>query len=255
MKLFLIMLVVMICIFYLMSVIQVTYWLRIVLLLLPPLLLIIFCLGAGRYNVRPGLKLLKIPEKGYESRIRAVQDIEQTIRNFGFAKIDEVYIRTLPVCLIYTYKHDTEPVYYFINHYGPGGISYKLVSKFDDEITLMTSASYNDGNFPRRKKFLLQTFQGKKYYDLYTLHLVAMDYMKNNNMRVETLPDDVMLAYFNDSMLKNIERLRKDFFWSLRMIIWTLTDYGKRYARPIEEQYPSGFDHIYIEDKLAANLK
>lgn len=203
-------------------------------------------------NFRASLTPLAIPEKGFDSRIRELKDAEEKVKGFGFVKIDEFYLKTTPLdTLIFVHKHNVEPAFYIVYHYGQR-MTYELASKLSYGIILTTNSSVNSGNSPRPAKLLLQIFPGRKYDELYTLHLAAMDYLKRYNFTPEKIQVEELRDFFKQQIREQELHIRKNFFWPLLLIFWIFTKYGRRYALSIEKQYPSGFDRIYIEEKHTA---
>lgn len=221
---------------------DVPFW--VLLILLCPLLLIALTYFQFNYSFRPDLKIEPIPLDKYESRMREIENSEWELDWLGFRRSDQFYLNMSSDVVTYVYKHDREPIYLCIYHFGVKKVC-DLVSFFEDEITLTTCSNVEGGMTPRPANKLLQIFEGASYSQLLEAHRGSIEFLQECGARLVEMPTVSFRERFMTSIHETAEASRKLFLWPLNLIFRTITKYGARYARSIEEQYRNGMVQLF----------
>jgi hypothetical protein len=201
---------------------------------LPPIFLA--CVYASHfYSSRPTLAFEPIPASGYQTRLDSLDYQRPFAHVLGFQKIDEFYLKINPDVVTYVYKHSIEPVYLCAYHLG-GEIACDLITSFGDNASLTTSSHLGAGLTPKPDQTFTQIFENRPYQDLFYFHQRGIDFLKQHNLQ----PHDIPAVSFRDVFMKSLRdfyRRTRNLLWPMMAIYWTLTKHGKRYCKPVEEQY------------------
>jgi len=233
-----------ICIFILMIflVFKLPLWFYLLVVMLPLAVIIIYF--SFIYSFRKSVVPQSVPEKGYDDRLAVLKEAETKLVPIGFEKFDQFHLKMIPDSVTFAFKHTREPIYCCVYHFGQK-MTCDMVTYFNYEVSLTTCSSIDGGASPRAPKSLLQIFHGATYDTLLAQHLYGIGFLKQNRFD----PVEIPAGSFRDSFMKEIreyaERIRKIPLWPVMLLIWTLSKYGKRYAKPLQEQYPNGISHIF----------
>jgi hypothetical protein len=195
------------------------------------------------YSFRSSLQPEQIPAKGYESRVETLNLDYYRLANLQFHLIDYFYLKTIPDAVIYIYRHQTEPVYFCVYHYG-SKISYELISYFDNDVTLTTTASVNAAMSPRPIGELIQVFEDRPLEYLMPEHLKGVNYLKYFGYSPTIFPDDRYRGKFMEEVFKSVKKIKSYALWPARMVYWTVTKRGRIHRQSIIEQLNNGIAQI-----------
>ena len=204
----------------------------------PALIIILTCL-TFRYSFRSDLRIEPIPAEKYLDRVREIESAEWELHWLGFERTDQFYLDMATDVITYVYRHQQQPVYLCIYHFGVKKAC-DLVTYFKDDLTLTTCSHVDGGMSPRPKNKLLQIFEGASYAQLFETHNSAIEFMTRHGRVPVEMPSVSFRERFLNSIREFAEMARKTFLWPIKSIYWTVTKQGKKYARSIEEQYRLG---------------
>lgn len=220
---------------------EVPFW--ILLIILCPALLIALTVLQFNYSFRADLKIEPIPVEKYQARMREIESAEWELHWLGFRRTDQFYLSMSSDVVTYVYKHEAEPVYLCIYHFGMKKVC-DLVSFFEGEMTLTTCSSVDGGMTPRPANKLLQVFEGASYSQMLEAHRSSIEFLEELGAKLTDMPGASFRERFMASIRETAEVSRKMFLWPVMLIYRTITKYGARYARSIEEQYRNGMVEI-----------
>lgn len=222
---------------------KMSFW--IFLVIAAPLLTIIFIYGSFLYSFRESLQMEAVPAHGYNTRVNEMERELKLIEALGFRKMDQFYLKMIPDSITYVFKHQKEPFYFCLYHFGQKR-GCDVVTRYENEFYLTTSNTVDAGMTPRPKKALLQIFPQKHYETLFLNHEEAHEYISRNGIRTYDIAEGEFRFYFMKSLREQETYIKKSFLWPVNLLIRTITRYGKIYCRLIQEQYPQGFSRINL---------
>lgn len=192
------------------------------------------------YNSRAMLRLLPIPERGYDGRRETLERDESRIFNLGFRKTDEFYVKSLGDIVIYVYEHRSEPVNLCVYHTGLKSHC-DFITRFDGDVSLTTtSVSSGAGAVRRPANRLAQIFTEADYGAMFESHLNGVAFMARHSLRPAGLADTPFRQLFVKSVKEFNDHSRRDRLFLLKFVGGMATASAQRYKKPLEQQYPAG---------------
>ncbi|MBN2135249.1 MAG: hypothetical protein JW737_05925 [Acidobacteria bacterium] len=209
------------------------------LLVVIPVLVIVMIFLSISYSFRSSLKAQKIPAIGYKKRVKDLNKIVPLLRDHGFMMVDYFYMRIIPDVVVYALRHESEPIYYCLYHFG-SRIPIDVVTRYENDMSLTTADNIEAGAAPRPEKAFLQIFRDADHDTLYINHLRSHRFITKQGVRVHDMPPANFRYYFFESFRRQADFMRKIPFWPLKLIIMTIGQEGKKFTIPIPEQYNEG---------------
>ncbi len=216
------------------TLLRIPFWLFFVVVI--PLLVFVFTYGSVSYSFRESLHPQHIPERGYGSRVKALDVETKRISPHGFEKVDSFYLQMIPDAVIHVLKHKNEPIYLCFYHLGQR-ITSDFVTRYENDYTLTTCNNVDGGMMPRPAKHLLQIISGISYEELYAVHKKAHAFLGEKGLRALDVPREDFRSVLMKSIREQAARIRKIPLWPIRLVIWTLIKRGRMYQTEIETQY------------------
>lgn len=204
-----------------------------------PLLLIAFTVGSFLYSFRPSLAPEPIDTQKYAPRLDTLRREEMRFRTLGFDKVDEFRLGTIPDALVSAGKHRDAPIFAGLYNFG-SKMSCDLVSFLANDVTLTTCSRIEGGSTPRPDNRLLQIFPDASPETLLARHRAALDFLSSERLQPVDPPDPSFRAALMRSLREFSAHVRGLPLWPVGLIWWTLTKHGKKYAFPIQGQFPPG---------------
>lgn len=189
--------------------------------------------------MRPSLAAEEIPPAGYEGRISALQQEEAGLQALGFERLDRFYLRMIPDVVVFAYRHRQEPMFFCLYHMG-SRITADVVTRFAAEYSVTTCSTLDGGMAPRPPKSLIQCFDKSSWADLLEHHRKAIRFLESRNLKALDYKPSSFRAYLVQEVQTAFGHIRRISLWPGRLIFWTVTKRGRRFACPIEEQVRSG---------------
>ncbi len=201
-----------------------------------PVILVTFIYGSFRYSYRPSLTPQPIDTGRDAARVQGLNREAPAIEAIGFRLTDAFYLKTIPDVLTYAFVHETHPVVLCLYHFGPK-MATDIVSWFAGDTTLTTCSRIEGGMSPRPAKHLLQIRPDASYQTLFDSHILGLDYLASRGLE-EIAPPGQPRDLLMKSLREYEQYIRSMLLWPLRLLWWTVTKHGKRYATLIEQQSP-----------------
>ena len=221
--------------FLLMRYTELPLWVYLAILL--PLLTVVLVIGSVLYNFRESLEMKPVPQYGYAPRLRELEREAAKFEPLGFKKCDQFYFKTIPDSVTAVFKHESEPYYLCMYHFGQK-FAYDIVSRFDRDYYLTTSSTIDSGLVPRPVKALLQIVPNGDYNELLRVHQESCQYIYNQGIRDFEIAPAEFRYFFMKSYREFAIYMKKMFLWPVALVIRTVTRPGKAFCKTIKEQYP-----------------
>lgn len=224
------------------TLLKIPFWVFVVVVI--PLLIFVFTYGSVSYSFRESLQPQYIPERGYGSRIKALDVETKRMSPHGFEKVDSFYLQMIPDAVVHVLRHREEPIYLCFYHLGQR-ITSDFVTRYENDYVLTTCSSVDAGVMPRPAKHLLQVISGIPCEELHAVHKKAHAFLYEKGLRTF----DISRGEFRSFFMKNIREqallVRKIPLWPFRLVIWTLIKRGRMYQTEIERQYKKNTIQLY----------
>jgi len=212
-------------------------------LIIIPALIFIFIQGSFIYSFRESLKPVDIPGTGYDSRIK---ETEKRMKDLpaGFKLTDRFYLKAIPDSVTYIFFHDSEPVISCIYNFGTK-VAADFVTLYSDGFTLTTNDTLDGGMAPRPEKNFIQLFPDQSYEKLYDKHMESHIFLIEKGLKYVSIHTGEFRHHFMREYRAQGEFIRKIPFWPIKLLIRTVTKYGRKYALPLKNQVERGITKIY----------
>ena len=120
-----------------------------------------------------------------------------------------------------------------------------VVTLYENGFALTTNNSVDGGMAPRKDRDLLQIFPDAGYKELYQKHMDAHIFLIEQGLRPHYIhPGDFTRRFMEDYRAQGTY-IRTFFLWPLRLLVRTVTQYGRRYCLSIQEQHQKGRIKIF----------
>ena len=208
-----------------------------------PTLIIILIYASFLYNSRESLQLEAIPRFGYSARLSDLERESKRIEFMGFRKTDMFYLKTIPDSITYVFKHEKEPCYFCLYHFGQKYVC-DFITHFEGEFSLTTANTVDAGLVSKPVRAFLQIYPRESYDTIFSQHMESLEYISRDGIHPFDIPEGEFRFYFMKNLREQAAYIRKLPFWPLTLLINVLARHGKIYCRSIREQYPQGVMHL-----------
>ena len=210
----------------------------VVVVIFMPILTVSLVFGSVWYNFRSSLEMEDVPKYGYAPRLKELENEASKLEALGFRKIDQFYFKTIPDSISFVLKHEDEPIYFLIYHFGQK-YAYDFLTRFEREYYLTTSSAIESGLVPRPEKSMLQIYPNMAYHRVLEEHRESFQYIKQKGIGVYDVPEAEFRYFFLKNYRDHAAFIKKLPFWPIALIIRTISRPGKAYCKRIKEQYPN----------------
>ena len=216
---------------------QVPFW--IVFLVLIPIAVMAMVTWSAIYNFREDLQFEPVDREKYESRVRELEKDAVKLKEMGFEKIDEFYMKLNPDNITYIFKHNEYPVYFCVYQMGPKRVG-DVVTIFTNDCGLTTGSLFDAGCIPRGEKEFLQIFENQPYERLFDEHLTSLSFLREKNLN----PRELSASQFREEFMKSLkdtgDRIKSYPVWPFLLLFWVVSAHGRRYEGSIKSQLEKG---------------
>lgn len=188
-----------------------------------------------QYSFRNSLQLEEIPQTGYENRIGELNQSERLLKELGFDKFDEFYMRASSDVIVFAYKHAELPIVLCQYHFGVLK-TMDLMSGFENDYALTTSNIKSTGISKLRPlNYFLQIFTEYGEEELFRRHIQSTEFLEANGFVVT---DEPLYNFRNEFLRKFLEagKMYKSLISPFQLLY--LNYFGDKYkfAKTIQEQ-------------------
>ncbi|MCE1248869.1 MAG: hypothetical protein LWY06_19700 [Firmicutes bacterium] len=208
-------------------------------LIMVPFLLIFFVSSAIMYNSRADLKPETIPADIFNDRIQNLNQIAIQLKEKDFERIDDFLLPMMPLTLVYIFRHKEQPCYFCLYEIG-NQMAMDIITFFNNDYGITSTISPSGGNLPRSDKKLLQIFTDVHQDELIAKHIAGVEFLKTKGLKPVMVDDKKFREKFMESMAETWKTVKKNIFWPIMVLIWSIPGRGKKYMKPVEQQFSDG---------------
>jgi hypothetical protein len=164
------------------------------------------------------------------------------MQSLHFQKTDGFHLSTIPDCVMYVFKHQTEPVFICLSHFGQKR-TYECTTFFNG-LDLTTSSDTRSSVVPNSARQVFQIFPDADPVFLLEEHRNAIRFLKKHGRKPMEVPSKSFRRQYFLHVQETANRVRSHFLWPLRLMLWSLGKNWQAAAMPLEDQadlpFPKG---------------
>jgi hypothetical protein len=180
-----------------------------------------------------------VPSERFTGTLAQLGKTAENLDRLGFEEVDRFYLKRSYNAIIIVYKYRGKNIYCSLIS-SMGRLPYsEIFSVFDNNLMLST-ANINTGHLPKPPNYYIQSLPNSDYGNLLAAHQDACEVLSEHGY----LPCTIPLNTFRDAFTR-VERtimayMFTKFLWPLRINLWLLLQSGRKYRKPLRDQFRLG---------------